>query len=81
LQYFEHQGKPYCETHFHAAQGTMCQSCQKPITGRCVTAIGGKRYHVEHFTCAYCKKQLYNTTYKETGGKYFCQPCHVKLFE
>lgn len=75
------EGKPYCEMHYHAAHGSLCQTCQKPITGRCATVTGGKKYHPEHFVCAYCKRQLFNTTHKLTGGKYFCQSCHVKLFE
>ena len=80
-QYYDHGGRPYCEVHFHAMQGTLCQTCQKPITGRCVTAAGNRRYHPEHFVCAFCKRQLMNTTYKETGAKFFCSPCHIKLFE
>jgi hypothetical protein len=35
--FFEHNGKQYCETHYHAARGSLCASCQKPISGRCLT--------------------------------------------
>ena len=32
--FFEHEGMPYCEMHYHARRGSLCYSCQKPITGR-----------------------------------------------
>ena len=31
--YFEHEGEPHCEIHYHASRGTLCNSCQKPVTG------------------------------------------------
>ncbi len=32
--YFEHEGEPHCEIHYHASRGTLCASCQKPVTGK-----------------------------------------------
>ncbi|KJE96140.1 paxillin [Capsaspora owczarzaki ATCC 30864] len=77
--FFEHEGKPFCETHYHAQSGSLCSSCQKPITGRCVTALN-KKYHPEHFVCSFCMKQLQKGTFKDENGKPYCHQCHVKLF-
>lgn len=54
---------PYCETHYHAKRGSLCAGCSKPITGRCITAMF-RKFHPEHFVCAFCLKQLNKGTFK-----------------
>lgn len=34
--FFDHEGLPYCETHYHAKRGSLCAGCHKPITGNAV---------------------------------------------
>ncbi|XP_059926185.1 paxillin a isoform X1 [Gadus macrocephalus] len=77
--FFEHDGQPYCEGHYHERRGSLCSGCQKPITGRCITAMA-KKFHPEHFVCAFCLKQLNKGTFKEQNDKPYCQGCFVKLF-
>nr|XP_005987231.1 PREDICTED: paxillin isoform X2 [Latimeria chalumnae] len=77
--FFEHDGQPYCEMHYHERRGSLCSGCQKPITGRCITAMG-KKFHPEHFVCAFCLKQLNKGTFKEQNDKPYCQSCFLKLF-
>uniref|UniRef100_A0A8C2U758 Leupaxin n=1 Tax=Coturnix japonica TaxID=93934 RepID=A0A8C2U758_COTJA len=77
--FFELEGRPYCELHFHQRQGSVCHGCGRPITGRCITAAG-RKYHPEHFICSYCLGQLHKGTFRERGDKMYCQPCHDKLF-
>ncbi|XP_050408909.1 leupaxin isoform X1 [Patella vulgata] len=77
--FFDHEGLPYCETHYHAKKGSLCATCQKPITGRCITAMF-KKFHPEHFVCAFCLKQLNKGTFKDQNEKPYCHPCFVKLF-
>ncbi|KAI6068285.1 Leupaxin isoform X1 [Aix galericulata] len=77
--FFELEGRPYCETHFHQRQGSVCHGCGRPVTGRCVTAAG-RKYHPEHFICAYCLGQLHKGSFRERADKMYCQPCHDKLF-
>ncbi|XP_056585495.1 paxillin isoform X2 [Triplophysa dalaica] len=77
--FFEHDGQPYCEVHYHARRGSLCSGCQKPITGRCISAMG-KKFHPEHFVCAFCLKQLNKGTFKEQNDKPYCQGCFIKLF-
>ncbi|XP_029115207.1 paxillin isoform X3 [Scleropages formosus] len=77
--FFEHDGQPFCEAHYHERRGSLCSGCQKPITGRCITAMG-KKFHPEHFVCAFCLKQLNKGTFKEQNEKPYCQSCFLKLF-
>lgn len=77
--FFDHEGLPYCETHYHAKRGSLCAGCSKPITGRCITAMF-KKFHPEHFVCAFCLKQLVKGTFKEQNDKPYCHVCFDKLF-
>ncbi|XP_033918170.1 leupaxin [Melopsittacus undulatus] len=77
--FFELEGRPYCEQHFHQRQGSICHGCGRPVTGRCVTAAG-RKYHPEHFTCTYCLRLLHKGTVRERDSKMYCQACHDKLF-
>ncbi|XP_069741967.1 paxillin-like isoform X2 [Narcine bancroftii] len=77
--FFEVAGLPYCEIHYHQRQGTLCSACQKPITGRCITAMG-RRFHPEHLVCAFCLKQLGKGIIKEKNDKPYCNTCFNKLF-
>lgn len=48
----------------------------------------GKKFHPEHFVCAFCKKNLTSVgatsgaaaSFKEHDGKPYCVNCHVKLY-
>lgn len=77
--FFDHEGQPYCETHYHQKRGSLCAGCHKPITGRCITAMF-KKFHPEHFVCAFCLKQLNKGTFKEQTDKPYCHACFDKLF-
>jgi len=77
--FFEHEGAPYCETHFAALKGSLCAGCSKPISGRCVTAMF-RKFHPEHFVCSFCLKQLNKGTFKEKGEKPYCHECFNRLF-
>ncbi|XP_039186350.1 transforming growth factor beta-1-induced transcript 1 protein [Crotalus tigris] len=77
--FFEHSGRPFCEIHYHKQRGSLCSGCEKPITGRCITAMG-RKFHPEHFVCAFCLKQLNKGTFKEQNEKPYCHPCFIKLF-
>ncbi|XP_055513419.1 leupaxin-like [Leucoraja erinacea] len=77
--FFEVSGMPYCELHYHERQGSLCSACQKPVTGRCIAAMG-KRFHPEHFVCAFCLKQLCKGVFKENNDKPYCNACFNKLF-
>ncbi|XP_029431531.1 leupaxin isoform X2 [Rhinatrema bivittatum] len=77
--FFELNGRPYCELDYHRRQGSICCGCQKPITGRCVSAMG-RRFHPEHFVCAFCLKQLTQGIFREQSDKPYCHACYSQLF-
>ncbi|KAJ3049794.1 hypothetical protein HK102_012416, partial [Quaeritorhiza haematococci] len=55
--FFEHEGKALCEKDYYARRSTLCATCNQPIIGKCISALG-KRYHEDHFLCTFCKKVL-----------------------
>jgi hypothetical protein len=49
------------------------------VAGRCITAMF-RKFHPEHFVCAFCLKQLNKGTFKEQNDKPYCHGCFEKLF-
>ncbi|XP_035509928.1 leupaxin [Morone saxatilis] len=77
--FMELDGRPLCSQHFHSRQGTLCMGCGEPITGRCISAMD-RKFHPEHFVCAFCLRQLSQGIFKEQKGKPYCSACFDKLF-
>ncbi|XP_070817391.1 leupaxin [Chaetodon trifascialis] len=77
--FMELDGRPLCSLHFHSRQGTLCGGCSEPITGRCISALD-RKFHPEHFVCAFCLRQLSQGIFKEQKGKPYCSACFDKLF-
>ena len=77
-KFFEIDGQPYCEIHYHARRGSLCAVCRQPIIGKCTTAMF-RKFHPEHFTCTYCLKVL-NKSFKEENDKPYCFDCFDKLY-
>ncbi|CAH8833399.1 unnamed protein product [Trichobilharzia szidati] len=77
--FHEIDGYAYCDSHYYSRRGLLCIACSLPITGRCVNALG-KRYHPEHFICAYCLHPLQTGTFREHSGKPYCHQCFTQLF-
>jgi paxillin len=71
---------PYCEKHYYELMGLLCPECEKPIIGGKAVSFAEKKYHPEHFRCAYCKKNLVGEAYLKQNGKPYCKKCHVSLF-
>ena len=78
-QFYEVDGQPFCKTHFHTVQGTLCYACRIPVTGRTIVALDNK-WHPECFKCTYCSNILHEGSFLIDKGKPYCQPCHVRLF-
>nr|CDS30709.1 paxillin [Hymenolepis microstoma] len=78
--FFPEDGFLYCELHHRRNSGMVCAACGEPIAGnRCINAMGN-RYHLQHFVCTYCLRQLSTGTFKERLGKPYCDPCFRQLF-
>ncbi|XP_034035699.1 leupaxin isoform X2 [Thalassophryne amazonica] len=77
--FMELDGRPLCSLHFHSRQGTLCAGCGEPITSRCISALN-RKFHPEHFVCAFCLRQLSQGIFTEQKGKPYCSACYNKLF-
>ncbi|KAJ8418980.1 hypothetical protein AAFF_G00004790 [Aldrovandia affinis] len=77
--FMELDGRLLCPLHYHSRQGTLCGGCGAPISGRCISAME-RKFHPEHFVCAFCLRQLSQGVFKEQSGKPYCSICHDKLF-
>ncbi|XP_054165589.1 zinc finger protein 808-like isoform X3 [Oppia nitens] len=78
--FYEKNGKPYCEKDYMNLFHPKCTGCSLPIAeGRQITAMG-KPWHPECFVCTICVKPLTAETFKEQGGKPYCEEDFHKLF-
>jgi len=78
--YFEHNGMPYCQLHFHAQQGSVCGcGCGRPVMGRVIQALG-KQWIPEHFVCGFCMNSLAGQNFTQRDGKAYCNVCFAKLY-
>ncbi|CAK9822767.1 Pxn [Anthophora retusa] len=59
--------------------GTVSLNKDYLLSGRCITAMF-RKFHPEHFVCAFCLKQLNKGTFKEQNDKPYCHGCFEKLF-
>jgi len=78
--FFEHEGKPYCQTHYAQQFGDPCSKCGRPVVAEALHFLD-KVYHKEHFTCTACDTLLRKGNINEWEGKPMCQGCYKKLPE
>lgn len=57
----------------------LCGSCNKPIAGQVVTALG-RAWHPEHFLCSGCSTTLGGSSFFEKDGAPFCPECYFERF-
>jgi len=76
--FYEHDGKPYCEVHFTQNFGTACAKCNRPVVHNAIHFLD-KVYHTEHFTCSGCDCLLKKGDITEWEMKPMCQKCYGKL--
>jgi LIM and senescent cell antigen-like-containing domain protein 1/2 len=55
--FYEHQGLPYCETHYNELTGDACGRCGRPSQGRSVQALN-RHWCEGHFCCVGCDVDL-----------------------
>lgn len=76
-KFFEDEGLPYCQEHYHERRGTICGKCNKIIDGLCVSALD-KKWHQNCFTCTNCNGVLSGQVML-SEGKVYCPKCADKL--
>ncbi|KAJ3058460.1 hypothetical protein HDU98_005438, partial [Podochytrium sp. JEL0797] len=80
-----HDGTPslpalYCERHYFALHGLLCDKCGQALRGPHINALG-KKFHLDHFTCTVCPKVFrQHDSYYEREGKVYCQFHYSVLF-
>lgn len=72
-------GKPYCEQCFVQEVSGKCYICGKMVTDEIIKSVG-HFFHVECFKCAFCKKSLIDTPFKQHEGKMVCELCFRQNF-
>ncbi|KAJ3026399.1 UNVERIFIED_CONTAM: hypothetical protein HDU68_005728, partial [Siphonaria sp. JEL0065] len=64
----------YCEKHYFALHGLLCDKCGLALRGPHINALG-KKFHLDHFGCHVCTKVFrQHDSYYEREGKLW----HVK---
>ncbi|XP_022182903.1 paxillin-like isoform X6 [Myzus persicae] len=77
--FFEREGRPYCEPDYHNLFSPRCAYCNGPILDKCVTALE-KTWHTEHFFCAQCGKQFGEEGFHEREGRPYCKDDYFDMF-
>ena len=57
----------------------ICAACNKPILGKAITAMN-KPWHIEHFACVQCNKELSSSAFYGYNGKPYCDRCYQEMF-
>ena len=70
--FYVHNDKPYCERHYHRANGSLCGKCKKGIEGEYLADEEGTKYHPNCFQCADCGLQL-GDGYFDVSGTAYCE--------
>ena len=60
------------------SKGT-CAACNKPILGKVITAMN-KPWHIEHFACVQCNKELSTSAFYGYNGKPYCERDYQEMF-
>ena len=60
------------------SKGT-CAACNKPILGKAITAMN-KPWHIEHFACVQCNKELSTSAFYGYNGKPYCERDYQEMF-
>jgi len=76
--FYEKDGKPYCETHYTQLFGDPCAKCNRPVIHDACHFLD-KVYHMEHFVCTGCDKPLKKGDITEWEAKPMCMGCYKKL--
>jgi len=69
--FFERNNKPYCSVCIHDTFSQKCRSCNQPIRGNSITALGHS-WHPDHFNCQACHRAFANNAFYEVNGLPYC---------
>ncbi|KAF8764524.1 Protein prickle like protein [Argiope bruennichi] len=75
LIYFYKDGKLYCGRHHAESLKPRCAACDEIIFADECTEAEGRAWHMRHFCCFECDRQLGGERYVMRDGRPFCLHC------
>jgi LIM domain len=75
--FYVHDDRPFCATHYHTLNGSLCSGCGKGIEGQYLEATdtkdkGAEKFHPSCLKCSTCHMSLQDD-YFEWMGKVYCE--------
>ncbi|XP_069682229.1 protein espinas-like [Periplaneta americana] len=80
LIYFYREGKLYCGRHHAETLKPRCSACDEIILADECTEAEGRAWHMKHFACFECDRQLGGQRYIMRDGRPYCLNCFDAMF-
>ncbi|EAA04128.4 AGAP007648-PA [Anopheles gambiae str. PEST] len=80
LIYFHRENRLYCGRHHAETLKPRCSACDEIILADECTEAEGRAWHIKHFACFECDKQLGGQRYIMRDGKPYCLHCFDAMF-
>lgn len=80
LIYFWRDGRLYCGRHHAETLKPRCSACDEIILADECTEAEGRAWHMKHFSCSECERQLGGQRYIMRDGRPFCLHCFDAMF-
>lgn len=80
LVYFWRDGRLYCGRHHAETLKPRCSACDEIILADECTEAEGRAWHMKHFACAECAKQLGGQRYIMREARPYCLLCFDTCF-
>ncbi|XP_063366583.1 protein prickle isoform X2 [Cydia amplana] len=80
LVYFWKDGRLYCGRHHAETLKPRCSACDEIILADECTEAEGRAWHMKHFACAECARQLGGQRYIMREARPYCLPCFDGCF-
>ncbi|KAM5170888.1 PDZ and LIM domain protein 7 isoform 1-T2 [Mantella aurantiaca] len=77
--FFEEKGSIFCPRCYDVRFAPNCAKCKKKITGEIMHALK-MTWHVQCFTCAFCKTPIRNRAFYMEEGQPYCERDYEKMF-
>ncbi|KAK9875331.1 hypothetical protein WA026_007729 [Henosepilachna vigintioctopunctata] len=80
LIYFFKEGRLYCGRHHAETIKPRCSACDEIILADECTEAEGRAWHMKHFACSECERQLGGQRYIMREGRPYCLHCFDAMF-
>lgn len=79
LIYFYEAGRVFCGRHHAEQLKPRCAACDEIIFSDECTEAEGRSWHMKHFACCHCERELGGQRYVMRDGQPFCCICFEQL--